>query len=139
MEQLKKRGRHLASRCPLYGKDEERLDNLLLHCPKVYNLWALSFTMFGVYWVLLRSIKDTLAGWKGPPSRKSLRKVCMTAPLCLLWTIWKETNEVVFEDFVPSTQRMKNSLIFALWSWATVNSNAQAMNVIDYLDTLVTM
>ena len=96
MEHLKKRGRHLANRCPLCGKDEERLDHLLLHCPKVYNLWALIVTIFGVNWVLPRSINDTLVGWKGPPSRKSLKKVWMSALLCLLWTIWKERNGVVF-------------------------------------------
>ena len=139
MEQFKKRGRHLANRCPLCGKDEESLDHQLLHCPKVHNLWAIIFTIFGVYWVLTRSIKDTLARWKGPPSRKSLRKVWMAASLCLFWTIWREINGVVFEDMVPSTQRMKNSLMFALWSWITANSNVQAMNVIDFLDFLVTM
>ena len=64
MEQLKKRGRHLSSRCPLCGKDEERLDHLLLHCPKAYNLWALIFTIFRINGVLPRSIKDTLAGGK---------------------------------------------------------------------------
>ena len=57
----------------------------------------------------------------------------------LLWTIWKERNGVVFDDLVASTQRMKNSLIFALWSWAIANSNVQAVTVIDFLDTLVTM
>ena len=45
MEQLKKRGRHLASRCPLCGKEEESLDHLLLYCTKVYNLWAFIFTV----------------------------------------------------------------------------------------------
>ena len=120
MEQLKKRGRHIASRCPLCGKEEKSLYLLLLHCPKVYNLWAFIFTIFGVYWVPPSSIKDTLAGWKGPPSRKSLKKVWMAAPLCLLWTVWRERNGVVFEDMVPSTQRMKNSLIFAIWSWAVL-------------------
>ena len=38
MEQLKKRGRQLASRCPLCGKDKESLDHLLLRYTKVYNL-----------------------------------------------------------------------------------------------------
>ena len=48
IEQLKKRGRRLTSRCLLCGKDEESLDHLLLHCPKVYNLWPLIFMIFGV-------------------------------------------------------------------------------------------
>ena len=42
-------------------------------------------------------------------------------------------NEVVFEDVVPSAQRMKNSLTFAIWSWATAKTNIQAMNVFDFL------
>ena len=46
MEQLKKRGRHLANRCPLCGKEEESLDHLLLRYSKVYNLWALCFLQF---------------------------------------------------------------------------------------------
>ena len=139
VEQLKKRGRQLASRCPLFGKDEESLDHLLLHCTKVYNLWAFIFTIFGFSWVLPGSVKDALVGWKGPPSRKSLKRVWMAAPLCLFWTIWRERNEAVFEDMVPSTQRMKSSLLFALWSWAIANANVQAVNVIDFLDLLVTI
>ena len=91
---------------------------------------AFIFTIFGVSWVLPGSIKDALAGWKGPPSRKSLKKVWMATPLCLFWTIWRERNGAVFEDRMPSTQRMKNSPLFALWSWETTNSNVQAMNVI---------
>ena len=139
MEQLKKRRRHLASRCHLCGKAEESFDHLLLHCPKVYNIWAFIFTIFKVNWVLPRSIKDTLARWKDPSSRKSLRKVWMVAPLCLLWTICKERIGVDFEDMVLSTQRMKNSLMFALWLWETAKSNVQVVNVIDFLDLLVTM
>ena len=46
-------------------------------------------------------------------------------------------NGVVFEDMVPSTQRMKNSLFFALLSWAMTNANLQVVNVIDFLDPLV--
>ena len=48
----------------------------------------------------------------------------MAASLCLFWTIWRQRNGVVFEDMVPSTQRMKNSLMFALWFWITTNSYA---------------
>ena len=33
MDQLKRRGFSLANRCPLYRKDEENIEHLLLHCP----------------------------------------------------------------------------------------------------------
>ena len=35
---LKKRGFHLASRCPLYSKADEELNPLLIHCPSVWGL-----------------------------------------------------------------------------------------------------
>lgn len=47
MGQLTKSGRHLASRCPLCGKEEENIDHLLLHYSEVQDLWAFLFTIFG--------------------------------------------------------------------------------------------
>ena len=38
MEQLKKKGKQLASKYLLYDKDEETLDHLLLYYTKVYKL-----------------------------------------------------------------------------------------------------
>ena len=42
---------------------EESIDHILLHCAKTRTLWALFFTLFGVQWVLLDSIKEMLLGW----------------------------------------------------------------------------
>ena len=75
MDQLKKRGRHLASRCPLCGKEEENLDHLLLLCTKVKEIWAVFFVIFGVNWVLPYSITETLIGWKGPFAGKTMKKI----------------------------------------------------------------
>ena len=35
--QLKKRGYHLASRCPFYGREEEVLEHILIHCPSIWG------------------------------------------------------------------------------------------------------
>ena len=55
----------------------------------------------------------------------------------LIWIIWRERNRAVFEDVVASAQRMKNSLIFTLWSWAKTDTNVQILDVIDFLDFLI--
>ena len=47
MDKLKKRGFSLASRCALCGKDEESLEHLLIHCPKVWCMWTAIFSLFG--------------------------------------------------------------------------------------------
>ena len=48
--------------------------------------------------------------------KDKLKKLCMAAPLCLIWAIWKERNHTVFEDMHFSYIRLKNSFIssFAL-------------------------
>ena len=66
MDQLKKRVRQLANRCPLCGKEEENLDHLMLHCLKTCNLWNLLFAIFGVNWVMPGSFRDILEGWRRP-------------------------------------------------------------------------
>ena len=40
----------------------ETVDHLLLHCEKAHRLWSLVFRSFGISWVLLRLVIDTLFG-----------------------------------------------------------------------------
>ena len=47
MDQLKKRGFSLVSRCAFCGKDEEFLEHLLIHCPKVWCMWTAIFSLSG--------------------------------------------------------------------------------------------
>ncbi|RVW72725.1 Glycerol-3-phosphate acyltransferase, chloroplastic [Vitis vinifera] len=62
-DQLKRRGWILANRCFLCCAEEETINHILVHCPKVRVLWDLVFSLFGVNWVLPLTVKDTLLGW----------------------------------------------------------------------------
>ena len=72
MEQLKKRGFHMASRCHLCGKVEEDLDHLLVHHPSVWGLWAALISISSLQWVCPYLVKDLLSGWAGFLVRKML-------------------------------------------------------------------
>ena len=52
--------------------------------------------------------RDLLIGWKTTPIKKPDRKIWLVAPLYLIWAIWKERNEVVFENAEFSLPRLKN-------------------------------
>ena len=97
LDQLKKRGQPLANRCFLCRVEEESIDHILIHCTKARVLWELLFALFGVMWVLLYSVRDTLLGWHVTFMGKKCRKVWMTAPLCLFLAVWKERNRIAFE------------------------------------------
>ena len=57
MDQLKKRGFQLASRCPLCKEDEENIDHLLLH---FWGFWAALISLQGMEWVCPLMFKDLM-------------------------------------------------------------------------------
>ncbi|KAL6342404.1 hypothetical protein AAG906_009077 [Vitis piasezkii] len=59
-DQLKRRGWNLANRCFLCCAEEETINHILVHCSKARVLWDLMFSLFGVNWVLLLMVRDTL-------------------------------------------------------------------------------
>jgi hypothetical protein len=48
--------------CKCGGKT---VNHLLLHWPIARELWILIFGLFGVQWVMLKSVMDMLACWQG--------------------------------------------------------------------------
>ena len=66
VDQLKRRGWSLPSKCYLCKGKEESAKHILLHYPKAIMLWHLVFAMFGVQWVMPLSIKDALFSWWVP-------------------------------------------------------------------------
>ena len=62
LEQLQRRGYSLTNRCFLCLSEVETVDHLFLHCAKTWILWNILFSLFGVAWILLCSVKETLLG-----------------------------------------------------------------------------
>ena len=117
MDQLKKRGRALANRYFLCCEEEKSIDHILIHCSKARVLWELLFTLFGVFWVLPFSVRNTLIEWRGFMLGKKCRKVWKAALLCLFWAVWMERNRIAFDNEDFSVHRLKNSFVCNLWVW----------------------
>ena len=63
MNQLKRRGFPLASRCPLCGEEED-LHHLLIPCPKVSELWGGLLSCADTVWACRFLARDVLIGWR---------------------------------------------------------------------------
>ena len=87
LDQLKRRGRAFANICFLCEEDEETIDHLLIHCKRAKTLWNLLLSVVGTSWVFPRSVLHTLLAWQGAAVGKKRKKIWMTAPLCLFWTL----------------------------------------------------
>ena len=136
LDLIQKRGWAFANRCFLCYEKEETIDHLLLHCTKTRVLWDLLFTLFGVSWVLLSSVRETLLSWHGSFVSKKRKKVWRATPLCIFWTVWKARNKLTFNDDVLLIQRLKYFFVFSLWSeakWFIVDYPLTIVSFINWL------
>jgi hypothetical protein len=51
--------------CCMCKKIGKSIDHLLLHCDVAQDLWSAIFTLFDVTWVMLATVLDLLACWRG--------------------------------------------------------------------------
>ena len=116
MDQLKKRGFQLASRCPLCQKAEESINHFLIHCSTIWGPWTTLISLTGVDWACPFLVKDLMMSWTTFPIRKKARKPWKVALSSLFWAIWKEINRVVFYNDIFSPNRLKQSFIMSLTS-----------------------
>ena len=86
-------------------------------------------------WVLHYLIKRNLLGWHGVFVGKRREKAWRTAPLCLMWTLWKERNKRAF-DIEWSNQALKHSFLFTLVNWAKVFIEDHTLFMIDFIEWL---
>ena len=111
LDQLKRCGMTFANRCFLCEEDEGTIDHLLIHCKSAKMLWNLFLSIVGTSWVFLRSVLHTLLDWQGAVVGKKCKKIWMAAHLCLVWTLWRTRNRLVFENEVTYAQRIKANYV----------------------------
>ena len=135
-DQLKRREWNIPNRCFLCKEEEETNDHFFLFCTKVDMLWNLIFSLFGVHWVLHSTVRGKLLGWNGAFVGKERAKAWRAAPLCLLWTLWKERNGRAFNNVERADQAIKYSFLYTFVNWARVYIEDHTVSLIDFIDWL---
>ena len=136
LDRLQKRGWQLPNRCFLCGCDEENINHILLHCIVVRVLWEIVLGLFRVQWVFPESVKEVLFSWRGSFVGKKRKKIRNSIPLCIFWTVWKEMNRLAFKRGSLTIQKLKNSFVCNLWSWARVYIREESSSLLGFLEWL---
>jgi hypothetical protein len=79
-------------------------------------------------------VLDLLACWKGQRGNKVVMEVWRMAPLCLIWTIWKERNARCFEDTELTMAEFSNRFLKLLFQWAGVLNIPQVSNMQQFVE-----
>ena len=75
-------------------------------------LRELLFSLFGITWVISKTVRETLLSWKCFfKDEKWKKKVWKVEPPCLFLAVWKIWNEIAFRDDLLSMQKLKISCL----------------------------
>ncbi|XP_028059454.1 uncharacterized protein LOC114263152 [Camellia sinensis] len=104
--------------CCIFCKEmEETSIHVLLHCPFVWWIWSYFVNWWGLQWVLPGSVQDLLDWWAGCRHTKMVKKIWSVVPLAILWSIWKQRNDCVFNGVQRSLDALCENIkvIIAVW------------------------
>jgi hypothetical protein len=83
-DNLRKRNVVVIEWCCMCKKNGESIDHLLLHCEVARDLWSYILVLFGVEWVMQRTVLELLTSWGALVGYGRDKEAWRLAPLCLL-------------------------------------------------------
>ena len=107
IDNLQKRKVWILDWCCMCKYNGELVDHLFLHCLVAMDLWSMVLGLFGVSWVMPKSVVGLLACWQGWFGRHRNDHIWIIVPHCLMWCLWRERNSRCFEDSERSIPDLK--------------------------------
>ncbi len=129
IDNLRKQGLILQEWCCMCKQSGESVDHLFLHCSMASDLWSLVFGMFGVQWVMPRTVLELFCGWMGKLGRHNSLLVWNMVPHYLVWCLWRERNTRHFEDTERTISELKLLFFHTQFDWV-VGSGAFSIHSI---------
>ncbi|RVW46854.1 Transposon TX1 uncharacterized 149 kDa protein [Vitis vinifera] len=109
--------------CILCKGNGESIDHLFLHCPVTIGLWNKLFKLAGLDWVPPRSFEDMLViAFKGLGNSLRGKTLWQVACLTLVWIVWQERNNRIFEDKGRSEETLWDLILFYSTLWASCSA-----------------
>jgi hypothetical protein len=84
LDNLRKRNIMVVEWCCICKKSMESIDYLLIHCEVTKELWSSILNLFGVDWIMPRSIRDLMVCWGGQVGRGKAMEVWRLIMLCVM-------------------------------------------------------
>jgi hypothetical protein len=120
--------------CCMCKNGAESVEHLLLHCPFAGEIWAMVFGLFGVYWVMPRTILELLECWQGCFGNHRHFPIWRVIPQCLMWSIWRERNGRSFENCEQSYVEIKFFFLRSLFDWVVGWGIHPCLSFLDFLE-----
>lgn len=106
------------------NSDLETAKHLFVMCPAIAQLWNLVVAWVGSSWAAPDDIARHRRSFVNLLGNGKVRKLMGGLWTCVIWTIWKWRNAVLFEDKEWNFRKLEMEIKCRFWSWCVVRGNA---------------
>ena len=135
IDNLRKRRVILVDWCCMCKAAGESTDHLFLHCSMAKQLWDTILIMFGVHWVMPRTVRDLITCWPGALGRRRHAEIWKIIPHCLMWCLWWERNLRTFEGKEMTSSDLQYLFYRLLFDWFQVIGVFPFSSFQDFIDS----
>ena len=133
-DNLRNRGFIIPNWCCMCLRNGESVDHLFLHCSVAADLWSLVFGLFGVQWVMARSVLDLFSSWLGQLGWHDSALVWKMIPHCVIWCLWREQNARLFDDSERHIPELKLFFFHTLLDWVVGSGVFSIHSILELID-----
>lgn len=100
--------------CSFCNSWPEDTSHLFLQCPYSLEIWGWWWEIWGVRWVWPSSLERAYEQWSCSSSSKFFGKVWNAIFLVIVWSLWKERNNRIFNGKVMASNDLQNLILTRL-------------------------
>lgn len=104
-------------KCCFCGLYDEDAGHVFFHCSSIYDIWRECYAWLGVPTVLHQSPLENFLIHDGILSGKRGNFLAICIWECLVWSIWKLRNNVIFKGKEANTVLLLDEVKGRVWSW----------------------
>ena len=93
------------------------------------------YDLFGVHWVLPRTVQDLIDCWPGALGRLRHAVIWRVIPHCLMWCLWRERNLRTFEGKETAPPYLQFLFFRMLFDWIQVIGVFSCSSFQDFIDS----
>ncbi|PWA74034.1 RNA-directed DNA polymerase, eukaryota, Reverse transcriptase zinc-binding domain protein [Artemisia annua] len=116
------------SRCPLCRLEEESVNHLFITCEFSFAVWSLIWRWCKLIPVHFDSITDLVQGQELLLASARGKELFRGITMVTCWAIWKERNEMVFQNSTPKVVEVVSRVKSMSFLW--FNSRAYSLKVV---------
>ena len=119
--------------CVMCKKGSETVNHLFLHCSVAQKVWTNILQKFTISWVLPQDINHLILGDFMFGRDRRTKLLWSLVIFAVLWTLWRERNQRIFEDREESLPNIIDSVHYWVALWASLNKDLNLFSFMDWL------